>query len=375
MSDEAVVADSGQGVSGGDAGFDMDQASDQLAGDLFGDSRAVESADDAINETVDTAVETTHVDETTAVSVKEAQTTEPAEEAEPAPKTWPKEMHEHWGKTPKEVREYWNLREKQMLDGLEQYKGDANYGKREYWNLREKQMLDGLEQYKGDANYGKQMRDAITPYMALIQAQGIDAPKAVQTLLNAHYKLSVSSPSQKQQYLQYIARQYGISTDGLGQPAGGQPAADPRYQQLQDQLYLLQQHIQGQQQAATKHEQERIAGEVNAFASDKAHPYFDEVADEMVSFIRSGASLQDAYEKAVWANPVTRAKEQARVQQDQQAEAKRKAQEAAEAAKKAAAANIRSRDTRRTPTEQPRGTMRNLDSVMTEVMREIKQAH
>lgn len=345
MSDEAVVADSGQGVSGGDAGFDMDQASDQLAGDLFGDSRAVESADDAINETV----ETTHVDETTAVSVKEAQTTEPAEEAEPAPKTWPKEMHEHWGKTPREVREY--------------------------WNLREKQMLDGLEQYKGDANYGKQMRDAITPYMALIQAQGIDAPKAVQTLLNAHYKLSVSSPSQKQQYLQYIARQYGISTDRLGQPAEGQPAADPRYQQLQDQLHLLQQHIQGQQQAATKHEQERIAGEVNAFASDKAHPYFDEVADEMVSFIRSGASLQDAYEKAVWANPVTRAKEQARVQQDQQAEAKRKAQEAAEAAKKAAAANIRSRDTRRTPTEQPRGTMRNLDSVMTEVMREIKQAH
>lgn len=349
MSDEAVVTDSGQDVSGSDAGFDIDQASDQLAGDLFGDSIKAESGEDAIDDAVDTAVDTTHVDETTAEPVKATEETPPAEETEPAPKTWPKEMHEHWGKTPKEVRDY--------------------------WNLREKQMLDGLEQYKGDANYGKSMRDAITPYMALIQAQGIDAPKAVQTLLNAHYKLSVSSPSQKQQYLQYIAKQYGISTDGFGQAAEGQPTQDPRYQQLQDQLHLLQQHIQGQQQHATKQEQERIAGEVNAFASDKAHPYFDEVADDMVAFIRSGASLQDAYDKAVWANPVTRAKEQASVQQDQQAEAKRKAQEAAEAAKKATAANIRSRDTRRTPTEQPRGTMRNLDSVMTEVMREIKQAH
>lgn len=344
MEQEQQVADSGQDVStdtGSDAGFDLDQAADSLAGDLFPTSEKSTEFDDA-GDVVD------HVDETEIQEdAAKAETTETKtqEETEPAPKSWPKEMHDHWSKTPKEVRDY--------------------------WNTREKQMLDGLDQYKGDAAYGKSMKDAITPYMALIQAQGIDAPKAVQTLLNAHYRLSVSSPSQKAQMLDYIAKQYGI--DRPAAKAGEeQQQSDPRYQQLEDRLHGLQQHITHQSQAAQKQEQERIANEVNAFASDKAHPYFDEVADDMIPFIRAGASIQDAYDKAVWANPVSRAKEQARVQQDQQAEIKRKAQEAADAAKKAASANIRSRDTRRTPTEQSRATIRNLDNVMTDVMKEIK---
>lgn len=344
MEQEQQVADSGQD-SGSDAGFDMDQATDQLASDLFPTSEKSTEFDDS-GDVID------HVDEAE-IQADAAQDTQQdmqtqAEEVEPAPKSWPKEMHDHWGKTPKEVRDY--------------------------WNVREKQMLEGLDQYKGDAAYGKSMKEAITPYMALIQAQGIDAPKAVQSLLNAHYRLSVSSPSQKLQMLDYIAKQYNIDTSAWKGAQGNeqQQSVDPRYQQLQDQLHGLQQHIQSQSQATIKQEQERIAKEVNTFASDAAHPYFDEVADDMIVYLRAGTSLQDAYDKAVWANPVTRAKEQARVQQDQQAEIKRKAQEAADAAKKATAANIRSRDTRRTPTEQSRATIRNLDSVMTDVMKEIK---
>ena len=350
---EAAVADSGQGDVGGgqDSGFDMDQASEQLAGDLFPEiGQKSEESDDVELDTADPAQDKVIEAATEATKTEASTTSTTTEEIEPAPKTWPKEMHEHWGKTPKEVRDY--------------------------WNTREKQMLDGLDQYKGDASFGRQMRDVITPYQALIEAQGVDGPKAVQALMNAHYRLTVSPPSQKMAYFAHLAQQYGVDLGNITQQQSqDQQQVDPRYQQLQDQLHQIQQHLTGQQQTVQKQEHERVAKEVNAFAADAAHPYFDDVADDMVPFLKSGASLQDAYDKAVWANPVTRAKEQARIQQDQQAEAKRKAQEAADAAKKAAAANIRSRDTRRTPTEQQRGTMRNLDSVMTEVMREIKQAH
>lgn len=63
-------------------------------------------------------------------------------------------------------------------------------------------------------------------------------------------------------------------------------------------------------------ERAAITKEVNAFAADPAHPFFDEVSDDIVAFLKTGASLAEAYEKAVWANPVTRQKEIARRQKE-----------------------------------------------------------
>lgn len=347
MDQETSVADSGQAAED-TSGFDIDQASSDLAGDLFPASER-EASDDAEDTSADAVSKSADTEQATEPPKDGASADDAAKaaiEGKPAPKTWPKEMHDHWWKTPKEVQDY--------------------------WEVREKQMLDGLEQYKGDAVYGKSMRDAVTPYMALIQAQGIDAPRAVQTLLNAHYKLSVSPPSQKQQYLQYIAKQYGIDTTGLGGEAQGQQAADPRYQQLQDKIHNLERVIQSGSEQQINVERTRISQEVNTFASDPAHPYFDEVADEIILMLKAGLPLQDAYDRAVWANPGTRAKETTRIQTESKAESEKKAREQAEASKKAASTNIRNRDTRRTPTETPKGTMRDLDSAMKEAMREIK---
>ena len=347
MSDEAAVADSGQDT-GDQGGFDIDQASNDLAGDLFpaSEREASDDAEDAGTNAITEPADTEQAAEPAKDGASTDDAANAATEGKPAPKTWPKEMHEHWSKTPKEVQDY--------------------------WEVREKQMLDGLEQYKGDAVYGKAMRDAVTPYMALIQAQGIDAPRAVQTLLNAHYKLSVSPPSQKAQYLDYIAKQYGIDQSLRQQTQGGQQSVDPRLAQLQDELHQLKQVIHSGSEQQLNAERTRISQEVNTFASDPAHPYFDEVADDIIVMLKAGLPLQDAYDRAVWANPGTRAKETARLQTEAKAEADKKAREQAEAAKKAASTNIRNRDTRRTPTEQPKGTMRDLDSAMKEAMREIK---
>jgi len=257
-------------------------------------------------------------------------------------------MHDHWGKTPKEVQDY--------------------------WNTREKQMLDGLEQYKGDAGYGKQMKDAITPYMPLIQAQGIDAPQAVQTLLNAHYKLSVSNPTQKAEYFQSLAKQYGVDLSGITPTENGQQQFDPTIRALQDELHNIKQVIQSGNQQQIEQERAKIQNEVNTFAADPKHPYFDEVSEDIITMLKSGASLQDAYDKAIWANPVTRQKEISRIQTEQQESLKQKAIAEAAAKKKAASTTIRNRDSQRTPTG-PRATMNGLDSALRETMREINSRH
>jgi hypothetical protein len=335
MSEEAVVeaiADSSPVES---EGIDIESTSNDLAADLFPDHEPSNEPEP---------------EQSAQPEAEPGSVAEPEPEPEivsTAPKSWPKEMHDHWGKMPKEAQDY--------------------------WTIREKQMLDGLEQYKGDAGYGKQMKEAITPYMALIQAQGIDPPQAVQTLLNAHYKLSVSNPTQKAEYFQSLARQYGVDLGGM-QSQEGQQQVDPMVRQLQDELHNIKQVIQSGNQQQLDAERNKIQNEVNAFASDPKHAYFDEVSEEIVALLKNGATLEDAYEKAVWANPVTRQKEMSRVQTEQQAALKAKAIAEAEAKKKAASVNLRNRDSQRTPTG-PRATMSGLDSALRETMREIKSRH
>lgn len=337
MSEEAVVeaiADSSQDAGNESSGVDIDSVSDNLAADLFPDHEP--SNEPEPEQSAEPEVES-----------------EPVAEPEPeivstAPKSWPKEMHDHWAKMPKETQDY--------------------------WVVREKQMLDGLEQYKGDAGFAKQVKEAMNPYMATINALGVDAPTAIRSLLNADHQLRVGSPSQKVQYFQHLARQYGVDLGGMGQQHENETQIDPRIQQLQDELHGLKQVIHTGNQQHLDSERQKIQNEVNSFASDPKHPYFDEVSEEIVALLKTGATLEDAYEKAVWANPVTRQKEMSRVQTEQQAALKAKAIAEAEAKKKAASVNLRNRDSQRTPTG-PRATMSGLDSALRETMREIKSRH
>ena len=253
-----------------------------------------------------------------------------------APKSWPKEMHEHWGKTDPKVQDY--------------------------WETREKQMLDGLEQYKGDAGLGKTLKEVITPYKPILEAAGMDETTAVRSLLNAHYRLTQGTAEQRQAAYQELGKNLGlIQPDPNVQ-------VDPQVRQLQEKLSAIESTITNSQQRALQETQAKVSKEVEAFASDAKHPYFDEVADDIVAMIQAGRSLEDAYEKAVWANPVTRQKEMTRLQTENEAKLKDKAKQEAEKARQAASTNVRGRETRRTPTE-PKGTM---EDTMKETLREIK---
>lgn len=253
--------------------------------------------------------------------------------ARPAPKSWAKETHEIWGKLPPQAQ-----------DIFEQ---------------REKQMLDGLQQYKEHNDFGRTMREVFTPYKAVLAAQGIDEVKASQALLNAHYRLSTMPAEQKLGYLAQIAQTYGIQIPGLQQQ---QQPVDPRFQTLEQQVHKLTSALTEREQRQFDEARTRTTNEVTAFAEAKddkgqpAHPYFDEVANDIIAQIQAGASLQDAYDKAVWANPVTRKKEIARLQKESEVNLKEKAKNEALEARRASSSNVRSRDTRKAPTE-PLGKM------------------
>lgn len=317
----------------GDTGssFDMNGALDTISADLFGsESETAEPELDAEPEATEPEPE-----------VAEPEPTEPT--ARPAPQSWKKEMHEKYAALPPDVQAY-------IVE-------------------REEQMRAGLEKDRGDANLGRTMRDVMTPYRAHFQAAGIEEPVAVARLLDAHYRLATGDPATKQAMFAQLAQSYGVEIGA--QPAGEQTPTDPAIQALRAELNGIKTHLTAAQQRTMQEAKERVTRDVDAFASSPDHPYFDEVSSEIVAFLQAGHELQDAYEKAVWANPVTRAKEVARLQQEQEKTIREKATAEAEAARKAAGNTVRNRDTRRVPTE-PKGSMRDLDSSLRDTLREIK---
>ena len=256
------------------------------------------------------------------------------------PKSWARDKHELWSRLPADAQDY--------------------------YETREKQFLDGLDQYKSEASFGKSLRDVMAPYRPMLAAQGLDEPTAVQYLLNANYRLTNGTREQRLAAYQKLGQDLQLAD------APAHADLPPEVRQLQERLAGIESSLTARQQAEFSEARNRATQEVTSFASDPANLYFDEVADDIVAMIQAGHSLKDAYEKAVWANPVTRQKEIARLQTESEAKLREKAKQEAEAARHASSANIRGRESRRAPTE-PKGTM---EDTMRDTLEKIRnRAH
>jgi hypothetical protein len=123
-----------------------------------------------------------------------------------------------------------------------------------------------------------------------------------------------------QGFIAWFAQQRGISPPQQVQQ--GQSQIDPVLQPYVERVQTLEQMLQGFQQQQQQSVQQQMATEVNSFLSDHVNfPYANDVKKDMALMLQSGtaSTLKDAYDKAVWANPSTRARLLAEQQQTQQA--------------------------------------------------------
>ncbi len=316
--------------------IDIEAVSDQIGAELF-DDHATPKEPEPKAEVVEAVASN---GSKPPAPVTPAIPTPPVLDPNAPPKSWPKDMHQHWTKVPKEVQTY--------------YQG------------REKQFLDGLEQYKADAQVGQSINKVLQPFQAAIQAAGTDAPRAVATLLNAHARLTTGTMESRQAAYAELGRNLNLTTQAVSQDPA--PPVDPRIMTLEQRLQSMEQERQAQKQAEEQARYEKASAEVAAFAADPAHPYFDEVHDELMAFLAKGHSLQDAYDKAVRANAVTYEKQmQTRIQTETEKALERKRLDALPK-QKARGVNVNGRETQRTPTE-PAGTM---EDTLRSTFRDIK---
>lgn len=155
---------------------------------------------------------------------------------------------------------------------------------------------------------GKQQRldQVLTPQR--VQALSANYGSVEQGLGNL-FALSDMATQNPQGFLLWFAQQRGIDlTQIAGQGQGEQGEIPQQPNRLEQQVGQLQTLVNNfiQQQTTTK--QSEVQQSIEAFARDPAHPYFTDVREDMAALLNQGRAkdLQDAYDKAIWANPDVR---------------------------------------------------------------------
>lgn len=207
-------------------------------------------------------------------------------------------------------------------------------------------MHRGLSQYKQFADIGTSLHKVIEPYGQMIVGAGMNAPALIGDLLNMQKVMMTGKPEERVAMALQILGNTGVTVEQLTQAAQSRPAQtqiDPSVAELRQEL----QQIKGRFTSMDREREQSVQAETNAeiekFRINPEHEHFDAVALDMSALLANGraTSLQDAYDKAIWANPDVRAKLQAR----QAGETQRKQAEQAAAARKAAGANVVRRGT------------------------------
>lgn len=263
------------------------------------------------------------------------------------PKSWKSEWHPHWDSIPDQVK-----------DIIE---------------AREEDFLNGAKGYEGDRTYAKAIRDAVKPFEGLLKAQGVtDHAQAYQYLLAAHAQLAQKDPAKRLAYFQTLADIYDIDKAGLttalqAAPSGAQQ--DPVVKQLLEKVNNLEGTLNGEQQRRLTEAKAMVDSEVETFAKDPSHPYFNDLANDIAVLLQGSdtMTMQEAYDRAVWGNPATRAKEQARVQKDTEAAIRKEAEEKADKARKARGTQVRGAENQDGPTD----LLGSIDDTMRETYRTI----
>lgn len=140
-----------------------------------------------------------------------------------------------------------------------------------------------------------------------MRSAGLTPKAVVEDLLNTAQVLRRGAPEQRAHMVASIIREHGVDLVALNDLLS-KPQAAPRHDPVAQRVAHLEAAEQQRQAAAQRQHDAAIEKDIDAFAKNPKNEFFNDVAPMMVAFLESGQSktLDEAYEKAVWANPDTR---------------------------------------------------------------------
>lgn len=238
----------------------------------------------------------------------------PAKPRPPRPSSWKKEYWDHWEKIDPTLAEY--------------------------LNQRENEFAKGVSTYKNEWDQVRPIAEAMAQFTPLLQQHNIKPEVWVTNLGNAHKQLATGTPEQKLSMFLKLAQDYQVPVQNL-------------FQQGQDGLIYFNPQVQPYQQAPQPQVEiasevkkvlleQSTAQEIHQFATatdDKGqlkHPHFEAVRATMQGLLQAelATDIADAYKQAL-KHPRHSDIYAAIQQQEQAAEAERKAQEQRDAVARA----------------------------------------
>jgi hypothetical protein len=247
----------------------------------------------------------------TEVAVQTAETTqEQAKPAIDAPISWTAEQKAKFASLPPDTQAYIAQRDKEQHDAItragQQIKAFEPIGK-------------VIEQFSHVFQ-----KNGLQPH------DGIARMMAVNEMLEANPRAAIAE----------IAKAYGVNLQGMNDEQNATPE-NQRIAELEARLARQESHLTAQMRQKQEAESNALAREIADFAKDK--PHFESVRKVMAGLMSSGAAetMQDAYDRAIYADPTIR--QSLQVEAQKAAEDKRKAEEAERVskAKKAAGVNVK----------------------------------
>lgn len=324
--------------------FDVGAAVDEIGSGLGFGTTEEKADDDVVLDVVAPAAEEKPAEVTDPAPAVEVK---PVVAVDEAPKTWRKEASATWAALPSEAKA-------EILK-------------------READIFAGIESYKVDATFGKSVKQVVAPFEGILKQNNMDPVQTINGLLNSHYTLATGTREQKENLFRLLAKDYQIDIASLipsGQQAGEPPYIDPAVADLRQKLAGVESELTQARQARLNESKANISKQVASFAEDPKNIYFNELSEDMASLVQRGiaGTLQEAYEKAIWLNPVTRAKEASRIATEQATAAQAAAKAKVATAKAATAANVKTSAKSGSATA-PLGT---LDDTLASALAEIK---
>lgn len=262
------------------------------------------------------------------------------------PKAWKKEVEAQWAK----------------LDPAAQ----------DYILQREAEVEAGFKANSSAVKYATEVYKRMDTHKSLFATQGITNHVAfLENMIQSHVVLSSMPDDKRYPYMASILKTYGLDPAKVAEAFAAGPVQHQETQAERENRLRIEK-LEG----AHKNEQEhrigalkaQAAAEVEAFASDPAHSYFRELEPQIALLLADPSiTLEKAYEMAVYANPVTRAKELERVQKDADAKARKEAEEKAAAAAKARGTRVRGEERHRASPD----LLGSMEDTMRETLKDI----
>lgn len=338
-----------EGTDGSSGGFDTQSALDEISQSLGFNSKEDDSSDNtdtgvnneqetANSESQDSSTNAANTQNETKEGEQQPDATTTAADAPKAPVSWKPEVAAKFNTLEPDVQA-------EIL-------------------RREQDIFKGIEQYKTAAEYGKNVYQVLHPYQEEISKRGIDPMNYLHSVLEADRLITNASPDQKIEYFKQLANAYGVTIDT--ELFGNE---DQTVQELRNEINQLKSNFSKQSEQAERARLDQITAEVNAFANDPKNMHFNSLQNEIAGLISSGVckTLQEAYDKAVWANPITRNLELDRLQKLKDDAAKKEQQKKLEEVKKRTSANVTSSDRKPGSTAKPK----TLDETLSETYDKI----